>query len=76
MNYQNVHPAVSAAFNTGCVAGCTAATCACTAAEVYWSSSGYALSSSGAWGVSFFDGGLAGWDKDLGFRARAVRDGL
>ena len=76
VNYQNVDPAVSPAFNTGCVAGCTAATCSCTASEVHWSSSGYALSASGAWGVSFFDGGLSGWDKTLGLRARAVRGGL
>ena len=42
VNYQKPYPpAVDAAFNTGCAASCTGATCSCTASDDYWSSTTY-----------------------------------
>src|SRR5439155_4104024 len=39
MNYQNVDPTVSPAFNTNCTSGCTVLTCSCTTSSSgYWSS--------------------------------------
>jgi len=80
LNYQNVGPAVSSAFNTSCAAGCTVTTCSCTlgtlAAGVYASSSTSAFGSGGAWIVYFFDGIVGGGDKnDVLYSVRAVRDG-
>jgi hypothetical protein len=76
VNYENVAPAVSPAFNTGCVAACTVATCSCTAAAGSWSSSTYANVPTLAWGVAFNDGVVNSGFKSNTFRVRAVRGGL
>jgi hypothetical protein len=79
MNYENFNPAVSPAFNTGCVAACTVLTCSCTAARGYWSSSTVAippLGPSDAWLVVFFDGSMIANFKGNERRVRAVRSGL
>jgi hypothetical protein len=75
VNHQNFNPAVSAAFNTGCVAGCTVLTCSCTVASGYWSSASSAFNPSSAWGVGFNDGGVGAVDKSGAFYIRAVRGG-
>ncbi|WP_447549583.1 Lcl C-terminal domain-containing protein [Vibrio cholerae] len=41
----------------------------------YWSSSPYALDSSGAWYVGFYGGGVYGYDKDSYCHVRLVRAG-
>jgi len=56
VNYQNVRPAVSAAFNTNCVAGATVLTGSCTAEFFYWSSTSNAGSPALAWSVDFVEG--------------------
>ena len=78
-NLQNFHPAVSAAFNTGCTPGCTATSCSCTqssySGSIYWSSSsnaGYLLY---AWGVDFYYGGGNDGHKAYYGYVRAVRGG-
>ncbi len=79
MNYENFNPAVSPAFNTGCVAACTVLTCSCTAARGYWSSSTVAvppLGPSDAWLVIFFDGTIIANFKGNARHVRAVRGGL
>jgi cysteine-rich repeat protein len=77
VNLQNFNPAVSAVFNTGCVASCTVTTCSCTESNFYWSSSSYANSPPGyAWSVSFGDGVADKSYKALVFLfVRAVRGG-
>jgi hypothetical protein len=75
VNYQNVYPAVSPAFNTGCAPGCTVLTCSCTVSGYYWSASTYANSPDGAWGVLFGGGGVDAYGKS-GYYVRAVRAGL
>jgi len=47
--------AVDAAFDTGCVTGCTVTTCSCAGGET-WSSTAYAAASAIAWVVDFTDG--------------------
>jgi len=69
VNYENVNPAVSPAFND-CANG------SCTAASTYWSSTTYALIPAGAWNVNFFDGFVDAIDKAVDFSVRAVRGGL
>ena len=76
VNYENFGPAVSAEFNTGCVAGCTVDACSCTAAAGYWSSTSGAGNPNGAWDVGFFNGLVVLDDKFMGARVRAVRGGL
>ena len=75
-NYQNIGPAVSAAFNTKCVAGATVLTGSCTD-SFYWSSTTGADFPAGAWFVNFFGVGFvtAGIKSD-GIHVRAVRGGL
>jgi hypothetical protein len=80
VNYENVFPAVSPAFNTGCVAACTVLTCSCTNIttehQLYWSSTTSALYG-GAWGVRFIDGINGPLSKGEGtFHVRAVRGGF
>jgi hypothetical protein len=75
VNYQNFNPAVSAAFNTGCVASCTVLTCSCTVASSYWSSTSLALDPSNAWVVDFFYGIVAPYGKSFTLFVRAVRGG-
>jgi hypothetical protein len=80
-NLQNVSPAVSAAFNTGCGAssggnpGCTVTTCSCTLPASYWSSSSYAGPAELAWEVRFGDGTVDSEFKDIDSYVRAVRGG-
>ena len=74
INYENVNPAVSSAFNTGCVPTCTVLTCSCTA-SFYWSSSTFANGPSNAWSVDFFAGSVSGGGKSSLFLVRAVRGG-
>jgi hypothetical protein len=76
VNYENFIPAVSSAFNTGCVASCSVTSCSCTAASFYWSSSTDAIFPSSAWGVRFGFGDVIGDDKSNNFFVRAVRGGL
>jgi hypothetical protein len=70
-------PCVAPAFNTGCMAGCTATSCSCTEAERYWSSTAIVgnLPFPSAWGVFFFTGEVTGIDKASAFFVRAVRNG-
>jgi hypothetical protein len=75
VNYENVSPAVSPAFNDSCVAPCSVTTCSCTAASLYWSSTSNANGLPVAWFVGFDDGfvGLVG--KSFPLHVRAVRGG-
>ncbi len=75
VNLQNVNPAVSAAFNTGCVASCTVLTCSCTVSLYYWSSSTYANFPTYAWLVDFGDGYVLADGKTGSYYVRAVRGG-
>jgi hypothetical protein len=70
-------PCVAPAFNTGCMAGCTATSCSCTEAERYWSSTAIVgnLPFPSAWGVFLFTGEVTGIDKASAFFVRAVRNG-
>jgi hypothetical protein len=78
VNYENYFPAVSPAFNTGCVAACTVLTCSCTTAAGYWSSSTRVVSPGDAWLVAFDVGHVVHAGKVFGstYRVRAVRGGL
>ncbi len=72
-NYGVGAPAISPAFNTGCVAGCNVLTCSCTR-TFYWSSTTVASSPSRAWTVGF--GQISGFTKQADSRyVRAVRGG-
>ncbi len=76
VNYENVSPAVSSEFNSGCVPNCGVTLCSCTEASSYWSSTSYASDSARAWFVDFFVGGVSSSAKsDFNF-VRAVRGGL
>lgn len=77
VNYQNIDPAVSAAFNTGCAASCTVTTCSCTAASNYWSSTTSANEpTTVAWVVNFKFGFVITRNKSGERHVRAVRGGL
>jgi hypothetical protein len=68
-------PTVYAAFNTGCVAACTVASCSCTRPYEYWTATSYQLALSQAWWVSFGQG-TVGWFNKFSFGyVRAVRAG-
>jgi len=75
LDLQNLGPAVSPAFNTGCVASCTVTTCSCTRSYFYWSSSSYAFGPQSAWDVQFGDGSASANFKTFNFYVRAVRGG-
>jgi cysteine-rich repeat protein len=75
-NLENVAPAVSAAFNTSCMPGCTVTSCSCTQSSNYWSSSSYAFSPSYAWYVDFNYGYDGANSKSTSNYVRAVRGGL
>jgi uncharacterized protein DUF1566 len=70
-------PCVPRAFDTGCVAGCTATSCSCTQAERYWSATSIVgnLPFPSAWGVFFRTGEVQGIDKASAFYVRVVRGG-
>lgn len=69
-------PSVSAAFNTGCVPGCTVTTCSCTPIAYYWSSTTYLGSKSQAWFVSSSNLYIVYAPKTTTYSVRAVRAGL
>jgi len=75
VNLQNDGPAVSPAFDTGCVSRCTVMTCSCTQSDFYWSSSSFANFPRNAWFVSFNDGYDLANTKAYNFHVRAVRGG-
>jgi hypothetical protein len=75
INLQNLLPAVSAAFNTGCAESCTVLTCSCTVNSFYWSSSTYATNPPVAWMVAFNDGIMFPAEKFADLYVRAVRGG-
>lgn len=71
---------VDAAFHqaatcSGCV-DVTAATCSCTAFDLYWAATTYAPYPSRAWLVSFDSGYVIATEKDFDVSVRAVRGGL
>lgn len=68
-------PAVASAFNTNCTPGCTTATCSCTNADAYWTSTTYVGSPAFAWYVFFVDGNVLANPKTNGGYVRAVRTG-
>jgi len=76
VNYENADFAVSAEFDTNCVAACTVLACSCTGSSFYWSSTSFVLSPLGAWSVNFTVGLPALDSKDDALRVRAVRGGL
>ena len=76
LSAQAVNPSVSAAFNSGCSAGCAPTACSCTPSSNYWSSTSYAASPDGAWVVSFGIGFVFPDNKSNNYCARAVRGGL
>jgi len=75
-------PAVSAAFDTNCVAGCTVdgnggPLCSCTGGGVeHWSATSYDSNPNYAWAVSFFHGALREGARSATYHVRAVRGGL
>ncbi len=73
MNYGTFSPAVSAAFNTGCVAGATVLTGSCTAASGYWLSTTDAVATALARYVDFDDGQVFSNNKNDTEFVRAVR---
>jgi hypothetical protein len=75
VNYQNVFPPVSSAFNTNCTASCTVTTCSCTRADSYWSSTSIINHPDGAWGVLFNIGFVSTFSKGGPLFLRAVRGG-
>ena len=75
VNYQNVNPAVDAAFNTSCAASCTVLTCSCTQSLSYWASTTYQFNPNDAWFVYFDDGGDTATSKSTNYYVRAVRGG-
>lgn len=75
VNYENVTPAISPAFNTNCTSPCTVLTCSCTHSGQYWSSSSYAFFPQSAWLVLFVDGVVTGGGTEGLFYVRAVRGG-
>jgi hypothetical protein len=75
-NYENVNPAVSAAFNTNCVASATVLTGSCTATSLfYWSSTSDTGTPSNAAGVHFLNGSVPYAAKSDPIHVRAVRGG-
>lgn len=77
LNLENVSPAVSAAFDTGCTPGCTVTTCSCTDLGFgpgYWSSTSYATAYY-AWSVVLGDGDVEFDLKVASKRVWAVRGG-
>jgi hypothetical protein len=78
VNYQNVMPAVSPAFNTNCAASCTVLTCSCTSPSgsvEYWSSTTVAILTNAAWSVFFVDGVADPNGTTATFVVRGVRGG-
>ena len=73
------NPCVDAAFNTNCVASCSAtgvSSCSCTQSNIYWSATTTASLPDFAWFVNFDDGTVGVSNKTLNYSVRAVRGGL
>ncbi len=70
-------PLVDSAFDNGCVASCTVASCSCTASTLgYWSSTTVLPLPNQAWFVALFNSGFDGFDLKTNPNAvRAVRGG-
>lgn len=75
-DYGRSNPATPPAFETGCVADCTVATCSCTRSFYHWSSSSYQGSPNFAWLVHFSIGGTEAQSKTATHYVRAVRGGF
>src|SRR5205807_4452238 len=76
MNYQNVDPTVSPAFNTNCTSGCTVLTCSCTTlSSGYWSSTTAASNPSSAGVLDTGGGGVCLDSKSVLDNVRGVRGG-
>src|SRR5438309_5920827 len=76
MNYQNVDPTVSPAFNTNCTSGCTVLTCSCTTSSSgYWSSTTAASNPSTAGVLDTGGGGVCLDSKSFLDNVRGVRGG-
>ena len=73
VHYEKFGPEVSAAFNDGCVDGCAAPACSCTASSNYWSSTSFAPDPAFAWFVDFSGATLNRDGKVQANRVRAVR---
>jgi hypothetical protein len=80
-SYSGVRPAVHAAFDNGCVAGCGISACSCTdalATTDHWTSTTLKpifAQLDTAYDVSFYDGRATVSSKSNGLRVRAVRGG-
>ncbi len=71
---ENTNPAISPAFNSSCMPGCTVLTCSCTQPDFYWSSSSDAGFPQYAWYVFFGRGNVGQGVKGTNtFYVRAVR---
>jgi hypothetical protein len=75
-DYGNANPAVSDAFDTGCVSGCTVLTCSCTRLWPYWTSTTTFDAKNFAWTTDFREGLVRIQKKPHFIPARAVRGGL
>jgi len=75
VNLENSNPAVSPAFNTGCVPGCTVPACSCTKSNDYWSSSTFVGGPQSARYMTFFYGATGAGNKGSEKYVRAVRGG-
>ena len=77
LNYENSNPAVSPAFNTGCVPGASVTTGSCTQPVGHWSSTGVQGGSANGRGVIFGGGGFDFiLSKGETHAVRAVRGGI
>lgn len=65
VDYGRLDPAIDSVFNNG--------TGSFTQSSDYWSSTTFAIDTSGAWTVSFLFGNVSGVDKTTPFYVRAVR---
>lgn len=69
------NPSIDPIFHTGCVPGCTTATCSCTRVNDHNSSTTYTDDPKRAWVVSFIGGSIGASNKTFSYRVRAVRAG-
>ncbi len=76
VDYGEAGPVIDPAFNTACVAGCTALACSCTQSSSYWSSTTVAIAPAGAWFVGFGYGHVNFNPKAASYHVRAVCGGL
>ena len=76
VNYGALDPAISPAFNTACIPGCTVLTCSCTGDlfTEYWSSSALEYQPTKVWSVNFVYGEVH-MSPYVNNAVRAVRGG-